>query len=80
MLRVCHVVNFGFTIPTTTLTERGVLVVLGRKGEANMGVTLEAWRLKICCIKNILALARGYVILCSFRFVGCLKTINKERK
>jgi hypothetical protein len=44
-----------------------------------MGVILEAWRIKTC-IKNILALARGYVILCSFRFVVGLKKINKGEK
>jgi hypothetical protein len=45
-----------------------------------MGVTLEAWRIKICFIKNILALARGHVILCSFRFVVRLKKINNGEK
>jgi len=45
-----------------------------------MGVMLEAWRLKICCIKNILALARGFVILRSFTFVVGLKKINNGEK
>jgi len=45
-----------------------------------MGVMLEAWHIKICCIKNILALTRRYVILRSFTFVVGLKKINNGEK
>jgi hypothetical protein len=75
MPSVCHLsINFGFTIPKANLSRGGGRVAV-RTGEANMDVTLEAEAFKIILYKKILALARGYVILCSLKFVVGLKKI-----
>jgi len=77
---VCDIVNFGFTIPTTAPTRRVVRVALGPKKRGKYGCYFRGVAYKICFIKNILALERGYIIVCSFRFVVGLKKVNNGEK